>query len=107
MIRKSLWALAYMILLFIILVTSVNAESPDFQLFFILFGIIAFFVIAVIVFVVIIFIKVFMKMLKASETDFSSSSPPETPSEELRFCTNCGSNIEPGVSFCPYCGAQL
>jgi hypothetical protein len=107
MIRKNLWLFTYVIFLFIILITPVNAESPGFQLFFIFFGIITFFVIAVIVFVIIIFIKIFMKMLKASETDFPSTSPPEMPSEQLRFCPNCGSSIELGVAFCPYCGAQL
>jgi hypothetical protein len=108
MIRKSLWALTYAISLSILLITPVNAESPGFQLFFIFFGIITFFISAVIVFVIIIFIKVFMKILKASEADYSTTNPSsKTPSEHLRFCPNCGSNIELVAVFCPYCGAQL
>lgn len=31
----------------------------------------------------------------------------EEPKYSTKFCSNCGSKVEPGVKFCPNCGAKL
>jgi hypothetical protein len=40
--------------------------------------------------------------------EVGSESPEAPPEEEKhRFCSKCGSQIEPDMKFCPKCGAKL
>lgn len=42
-----------------------------------------------------------------SNLDFNGNSQYENKENEINFCTNCGTEIKQGASFCPSCGNKL
>jgi len=37
----------------------------------------------------------------------SSTPPPTSPNQPLKYCPNCGANIEEETKFCEMCGTEL
>ncbi|MFX0068726.1 MAG: zinc-ribbon domain-containing protein [Candidatus Hodarchaeota archaeon] len=47
-----------------------------------------------------------MKKMGIKEQELTSEDKTKVK-EEIEFCTNCGSSIEPGEESCPYCGHEF
>ena len=37
----------------------------------------------------------------------TSSTPVDSPKEDLNYCPNCGAKIDPSAKYCEFCGTEL